>query len=349
MKIEIDDKIVSAIDACHESKPDDPRPHLGVSMIGEKCGRKMWLSFRWAVRPYFPGRVLRLFRRGHQEEDNIISDLRAIGCDVRGVVNGRQLGVDFGSHVSGSLDAVIESGVPGALKSRHVAEFKTHSLKSFNDVQNKGVKASKPLHWAQMQCYMLGTEIDRALYVAVCKDDDRIYTERLELDKEAAQALVDRAKGIALSDKMPPPISTDPTWYECKFCDAYEFCHSTKLTKCVNCRTCLHSTAKEDSAFVCEIYESKIPVDAQREGCAKHVLHLDLVPWKVDYDQSTEEIAAFKIDGKIIKNGEKADGVFSSLELCNNATACLNLEPVAAEIRNTFDAIIEFELDDIPF
>jgi hypothetical protein len=50
-------------------------------------------------------------------------------------------------------------------------------------LEKKGVKVSKPMHWAQMQVYMLGTKIERALYVAVCKDDDRIYTERVKYDR----------------------------------------------------------------------------------------------------------------------------------------------------------------------
>jgi len=173
MKIpEPDNSIQSLIDKHHEAIADVPRPHLGASTLGHVCDRWLWLSFRWAVQPSFPGRILRLFRRGHQEEANIISDLRAIGIDVRKV--SAQHRVDFGSHVSGSIDAIIDKGVPEAPKSKHIAEFKTASKKAFDDLEKNGVEKSKPEHFVQMQVYMAGTGIDRALYLTVCKDDDRI-------------------------------------------------------------------------------------------------------------------------------------------------------------------------------
>jgi hypothetical protein len=253
-----EDSIESLIDKSHENRPSKPRPHMGASMLGSACERWMWLSFRWAVQPKFPGRILRLFRRGHQEEENIIKDLRAIGVMVKPVDT--QDGVNFGCHVSGSIDAVIEGGVPEAPNKKHIGEFKTHSLKSFNDVEAKGVEKSKPEHYAQMQVYMHGTGIDRALYVAVCKDNDRIYTERVRYDKEMAEKLVARGKRVALSERMPPPISTDPSWFQCKFCDAHSFCHETHLTEHVNCRTCAHATPQDDSTWHCERYDATIEI-----------------------------------------------------------------------------------------
>ena len=278
-QIIVKDKIVEAIDAAHEAAQERPRPHMGASMLGHPCDRWLWLSFRWAVIERFEGRILRLFRRGQMEEATIISDLEAIGIVFKKTDG--QARVDFGSHVSGSVDGIIESGVPDAPKARHVAEFKTHSLKSFNDLVAKGVQQSKPMHWAQMQVYMHGLGIHRALYVAVCKDDDRLYTERLHYDNNAAEKLVDRGRRIAQADRMPEPLSTNPTWYECKFCAAHEFCHKTKLTKEVNCRTCAHSTATAAGNWECAKWGNDIPEDFQHKGCSSHVLHPDLVPWKM--------------------------------------------------------------------
>ena len=36
---------------------------------------------------------------------------------------------------------------------------------------------------------------------------------------------VDRGRRLATQDEIPPPISTDPTWFECKWCSAHDFCH----------------------------------------------------------------------------------------------------------------------------
>jgi hypothetical protein len=241
--------------------------------------------------------------------------------DVRST-GSAQSRVDLGCHVSGSLDAIIESGVPEAPKKRHVAEFKTHSKKSFDDLVKEGVEKSKPEHFVQMQLYMHGTKIDRAFYLAVCKDDDRIHTERVRYDKEVAEKYIQRGHRLVTEDRIPPPISTDPSWYQCKFCDAHEFCHSTKTTKHVNCRTCAHSTATKASEWHCAKWDAVIPVDAQRTGCEGHVLHPDLVPWQRK-DGPDDYTAVYEINGTNVANGDpEIEGVFSSRELLANAAAC---------------------------
>jgi hypothetical protein len=338
MKIpESEHNIESLIDKHHEGQAEVPRSHLGASTLGHPCDRWLWLSFRWAVQPSFPGRILRLFRRGREEEVNIINDLRAIGMDVRKVSS--QHRVDFGSHVSGSLDAIIDSGVPEAPKAKHIAEFKTASKKAFDDLVKQGVEKSKPEHYVQMQVYMAGTKIDRALYLTVCKDDDRIHTERVKYDKAVATKAIDRGKCIALADRMPEPISSDPSWYQCKFCDAHDFCHESKITKHVNCRTCAHATALQDSTWHCARWDAVIPLDTQKEGCESHVLHPDLVPWKRK-DGPDEFTAIYEINGVDLANGEGDANVYTSKELLANPAACAGGDPFVAELRQDFDGRI---------
>jgi len=330
--------LVTLIDKRHkEVAGRKPRPHMGASTLGHACDRWLWLSFRWAVQPKFPGRILRLFRRGQNEEATIISDLRAIGVDVRRV--SAQHKVDFGSHVSGSLDAIIDKGVPEAPKAKHVAEFKTHSKKSFDALVKDGVEKSKPEHFVQMQVYMHGTQIDRALYVAVCKDDDRIYTERVKYDKYVAEKAIRRGHYITQADTIPPPISTDPSWYQCKFCDAHGFCHWEKTTKHVNCRTCAHATAKPDSTWHCARWDDVIPLDAQHTGCESHVLHPDLVPWERK-DGPDEWTAIYMINGKEVANGQPANGVYSSREILANPSECADPGEQIAKLREEFDGRI---------
>lgn len=340
MKIPEPSHSISAlIDQAHERRQEPPRPHLGASMLGHPCDRYLWLNFRWAVQEEFSGRILRLFRRGQLEENQIVRDLRSIGIDIR-QTGSYQMRVDFGSHVSGSLDGIIERGVPEAPKKKHIAEFKTHSKKSFDDIEKNGVEKSKPLHFAQCQLYMHGTEIDRALYVAICKDDDRIYTERIRYDEATALKLIEKGHRIALADRMPEPLSADPSWYQCKFCPAHEFCFYTKQTKHVNCRTCAHSTALEDSTWRCERHDADgIPVEFQRTGCDSHVLHPDLVPWQRK-DSDNEWQAVYFINGKDIKNGDPADGAYASKELLSNAEACVEGDAFVERLRNEMGAKI---------
>ena len=321
--------IQAQIDAYHESKQDEPRPYMGASILGHPCDRWLWLNFRWVIQQKFPGRIKRLFRRGQNEEATIIQDLRAIGMDVRGA----QTAVKFDGYVQGHMDAIIASGVPDAPKKAHVAEFKTHNKKSFDDLTKNGVEKSKFEHFVQMQIYMLGTDIEQALYVAVCKDDDRMYTERVKLDKDLAKKYVKRGQRIAFSDRMPPPISTDPSWYQCKSCPAYNFCHQQELPKHFNCRTCAHSTASEEpESFVCEKFGGhEIPIEFQRKGCDSGTIHLDIVPWK--YTAERDYIIWHTPDGDIAQ-GEPDANIYSASEVLANPKACAT---GAGEIRERFD------------
>lgn len=296
--------IPSLIDKYHESQQERPRPYMGVSLLGHHCERYLWLTFHWAVIERFPGRILRLFRRGQQEEANIIADLRAIGCTVEECLDDQRL-LDFGCHVAGHPDGIVR-GIPEAPKTWHILEAKTHSLKSFEELQSKGVMNANFMHYVQMQCYMLGHKLTRALYFPVCKDNDHINTERIELDKELANHYIQRGQRIALEPRLPAPCSTDPTWYQCKYCPCYNFCHVSNQTVEVNCRTCAHATAKEDGTWYCERWEDTIPLENQYQGCPSHVLHPDLVPYELDMksDLGGEHSAVYLIDNKPVVNGE---------------------------------------------
>lgn len=273
------DYVAAAIDSAHEARAavEEPRPHMGASLLGHKCDRYLWLNFRWAVQEKFTGRMLRLFRRGQNEEATIVEDLRLAGIDIVDTdENGNQLRVDFGCHVSGSTDGVLPNGVPQS-KKPHVAEMKTHNEKSFNKLVQDGVEKAKPQHYTQMQTYMRGLGIDRALYIAVCKNDDRMYTERVKFDPAHADAAIERGKRIALSDRMPEPMpGASPSWFECKFCAMYDFCHNEGSVE-RNCRTCKHSQPNPDGSWVCYRWEGTIPtVSDQFRGCSEYTIHDDM-------------------------------------------------------------------------
>lgn len=303
-KIDIPSPIIDAIDSSLESTQDSShRPHLGASLLGHKCDRYLWLTFRWTYRQIHSGRMLRLFARGQEEEERQVRYMEKAGMKV----TRQQDRVTFSAHVSGSIDGVV-TGVPGAEKTEHVWECKTHNIKSFNDLERKGVEKSKPMHYTQMQVYMEGLGLQRALYHAVCKDDDRIYPERVRLDKEHAEKAVARGIRITEAEKMPEPMSTDPSWYECQYCPARDLCHGGQPSREVNCRTCAHSTAMEDGWY-CERWADVIPVEFQRTGCRSHVWHPDLVPWHIK-GSIGDWTAIWDVDGAEIVNGE--DGVESA-------------------------------------
>ena len=66
---------VEKIYKSYEDKNTDPfRQHLGASLIGTECQRKLWYGFRFCSSPNFSGRLLRLFQTGFKEEARIIDE-----------------------------------------------------------------------------------------------------------------------------------------------------------------------------------------------------------------------------------------------------------------------------------
>lgn len=81
---EIEKKLNKAIeDYSIEIHNDEPRTHLGISEIGDPCSRRLYYKFHWMKFEYFDGRMRRLFKRGHREEERFINYLEGIGFDVK--------------------------------------------------------------------------------------------------------------------------------------------------------------------------------------------------------------------------------------------------------------------------
>jgi CRISPR/Cas system-associated exonuclease Cas4 (RecB family) len=267
---------VARIYQAYENDADNNnRPHLGASLIGHACERYLWLTFRWADKKKFPGRMLRLFETGQLEEARFTANLRRIGVQIHETSpDGKQWRVStLGGHFGGSMDGA-GLGFPEAPKSWHVIEMKTHNDKSFNELVKNGVQKSKPQHWAQVQTYMGLTGMDRAFYLAVNKNTDELYSERVEYDPVEFAKIKARAERVISAAEPPLRVSNDPSWYVCKMCDFHEQCHGNKVPK-ANCRTCAHSTPEMDGdegRWSCAWFKHDIGYIAQLESekCSSH-------------------------------------------------------------------------------
>jgi hypothetical protein len=284
----------AAIIRWYESKPQEHRPHMGASLIGHNCDRFIWLTWRWALKPEFKGRMLRLFNTGQRAESRFVEELRAIGADVWDVDpdSGDQWRVSAcNGHFGGSLDGVAK-GLPEAPKSPAVLEMKTHNQKSFDELVKKTVKNAKPQHYSQMQVYMGLMEIPRALYIAENKNDSAVYTEWVHFDDEVFGNLIDRAQRLIESPVPPYRISTDKDFFECKWCSMWKHCHGGQAAE-DNCRTCTHSSAVEAGAWHCDKHNKVLDYKAQTQGCDNHLLIPDLIPF-ADAQDGGENWVAYK-------------------------------------------------------
>lgn len=284
--IEFPQKLTAqAIYAVYEaSAKEEHRPHLGGSVVGHQCLRHLWMNFRWTLAKKFEGRMLRLFESGHLGEERMAQNLRQIGVDLSTHQPGtkKQWTVSiFGGHVGGSLDG-FGTGFPEGPKTKALWECKTSNESKFNDMKAKGVQTANAKHYGQMQIYMGLTKLIRCLYTMINKNTDEIYTEWVHFDEGVYEIMISRARKIISAFEPPEKISNDSSYWICKQCDYHKICHKGQIPE-VNCRTCAFSkpigtenfettrdAPNEGGEWECLRWKSKIPLEAQRQGCGDH-------------------------------------------------------------------------------
>jgi hypothetical protein len=321
-----DSKTVEAIYASYTAKADSRRSRrLGASILGKPCARAIWYDFRWCGSEVFDGRMVRLFQTGHLEELRFISDLRNIGCEVSEVdsVTGEQhTFTAVSGHLICKIDAAV-LGIPEAPKTWHCGEFKTHNHKSFTQVQSKGLREAKPQHWVQLVIGMALSGMTRGLYLAVDKDTDHLYTERLrweDVKGDAARLLI-FAENIVTAKEPPARISDDPESFNCKFCPHHGSCHGQQVAN-VTCRSCVHATPEIEpdglGRWSCAKHRKTLSEAEQLRGCDDHLFIPDLVPFAEPQDSGADPVGDWieykNKDGTTWRNG-KQRGQYRSLEL----------------------------------
>lgn len=240
---------------------------LGASSIGQDCLRRTYLSWRGFAFSEFDGRMLRLFETGHLQEARIVDDLRRAGFAVWDKdEDGKQFTyTDASGHLVAKLDGVIK-GVPGDERTPHTLEIKTHSVKSFEGLSKKGVRAGKPEHYVQMQIGMWLSGLNKALYVALCKNDEQYYTEVVELDPTTVEELKDKLDNLLMSSLVPAGISENPDKFPCAWCSMNAVCYKEVKPE-RNCRTCTQCEPIEDGGWMCSLTSTGLTKDEQVKGC----------------------------------------------------------------------------------
>jgi len=340
-------KIVDLIYAAYEKRGDaEPeRGYLGASIIGHSCSRYLWYCFRACVKRNFEGRMYRLFDTGDNEEARMVADLRSVGCEVHDCdEHGEQFEVNaIGGHFSGHMDGCT-IGIPGAEKTWHVLEFKTHGKKSFAKLIKSGVKESKPQHYAQMQSYMHLTGMTRALYLAVEKDTDQLYAERVKYDKDFAESLMNRAEEIITASSPPERAFTRCDYYECKWCDALPLCWGNPVyvlpVPGINCRQCVHATPVVDSvggAWSCSKHNRGLSKQDQQFACQDHLAipALITIAEPTNYkNEETESVEYTTARGVKFWNG-RLSGQWSSRELSMVSPSAIE-SPLVEDAKSKF-------------
>lgn len=266
-------RVIGHIEDAYRQGNDGHRGHMGASLIGQECARSVWYNFRWFTKSNFEGRMVRLFNRGHLEEARFIALLLMIGCQVyQQDQNGHQFRIsDVDGHFGGSGDGVV-IGLPDLAPGQAaLCEFKTHSEKSFKELESKGVREAKWEHYVQMNVYMRKMGLPIALYMAVNKNTDAIYAELVTLNAEVADEYLERARKIVWLQQPPKKLSESAGFYKCRFCNHRPVCQLGAKPD-VNCRTCAYSKPVADGQWACNIDlgENIISKETQLKGCSRY-------------------------------------------------------------------------------
>ncbi|HEV7299024.1 MAG TPA: hypothetical protein VGN72_06620 [Tepidisphaeraceae bacterium] len=319
-----DSATVAAIYAAYE-KAEKSRlsQRLGASQIGHPCARKLWFDFRWAGKEAFAGRMLRLFETGHLAEERFAANLRTIGAEVHTVdpATGQQFEY---TAVAGHFVCKIDGaalGVPEARKAWHACEFKTHSNKSFTELRRKGLREAKPEHFAQLSVGMLLAELPRGLYLAVNKDTDELYSERLRIEEVRADAerLLSFAGQVVAAKNPPARIAESAAKPPCVYCPHRARCFGEELPA-VTCRSCVHATAEMTGrgAWTCAKHNRVLAEAEQARACPDHLFIPETIPFAeaidAGYSPDGDWVEYRNLDGTTWRNTKQTPG-YRSVEL----------------------------------
>jgi CRISPR/Cas system-associated exonuclease Cas4 (RecB family) len=221
-KIIGDISTVSRVDKHYESIRDS-RMRLGLSQAGHKCPRYLWYCHHGYVGSSPEGRVLRLFQLGNLLEDQTILDLRQAGFNVHS--QQKEVKIEYNDiTLHGSIDGIVE-GLIESPKTPHLFEHKTASKKKYDELIKTGSyrKWSEGYYW-QVQFYMLGLQLNRAAVFVYCKDDSRLYMERIKLNRANTIDKLQDVFGVIALDDPPERYCPSEDFFEAKFCQFYEEC-----------------------------------------------------------------------------------------------------------------------------
>ena len=249
---------------------EKPRHHLGASVVGHYCDRYIWNHFRWTFIEKPKPRMLRLFWRGHREEEIIITMLRGIGFTVIDVDPLEQIRIprdDAEGHFGGSLDAICYLPTRYGLPPFPILlEIKTANTKYFKDIKNLGVLKARERYYKQMCVYGLKRKLDYALFICSNKNDDDLDIEFLALDHGVGEDEIRKAEVITQMYHPPKKLSNDASYWECKICPMYQLCHG-QLQVERNCRSCRFAQPVAGGQWHCHNYNQIIPPEFLIQGC----------------------------------------------------------------------------------
>ena len=201
-----------------------PRTRLGLSQAGHSCGRFLWYKHRGYPEDPPEPRIMRIFDLGNAIEDQVIKYLRLAGMEV----TDQQKEVEYtrdGISLVGHIDGIVTGGVYEAPKTKHLFECKSAKKSKFEElVKLRSYQLWNAVYFWQTQFYMQCLKLKRAIKFVYCKDDSRLYCERLRLNNEETTIRIHEVFDYITDETIPARKCQRADNYEAKWCPFYREC-----------------------------------------------------------------------------------------------------------------------------
>lgn len=229
----------------------DKRAYLGMSAIGGNCHRLLQYLHYGCIQVSHSGRVNRIFEDGRNAESQLKKELDKIGIHVHS--EQKEL-VGITGHIKGHIDGIgifLSNNKFKCIEGEFLVEYKTHNKEKFALLKKQKVRKGFPTYFGQMTEYMHHLGFTKGLYVGKCKDNSEIYLEIIDYDAEHFDDLNRRVIEVITADTLLPRIGNDnPTWHECKLCDACNVCFGREEPS-KDCRNCTYVDVLDEGKWKC--------------------------------------------------------------------------------------------------
>jgi hypothetical protein len=209
-------------------KPELPRSYLGASIVGEDCLRK--IQYDWWIRPELPGRIKRIFERGHFFESRTREQLIEAGFKFETDANLLSFSACNG-NLQGHADGLITTGpdLPNLqLVFPFLWECKCVNGKNWRAVERDGLAKVFPKYAAQISIYQLFlNQLNPALVTVANADSCELLHFAVPFTAQVAQYWSDRAMMVIESTRageLLPRFVDNPDDWRCKMCPHRERC-----------------------------------------------------------------------------------------------------------------------------
>jgi hypothetical protein len=210
---------------------EECRPYIGASSIGHPCTRSIYYKIKYPDKATpRTARSVRITDTGHVMEDECSKWLFEYGFNISTLnPQGKQHGWStLDGRFKGHVDGMILEVPKGLnLPTPMIWECKTANQKNFDAIVKQGVCFTKPIYSAQVHINMAYMNIDYTLITVINKNTSEMQFELVQLDKDFAQQLSDKATILDAQlhhNEMPARPMRYPEALECKFCDFAKEC-----------------------------------------------------------------------------------------------------------------------------